>query len=347
MRLVDLTRSVHHIRRGLDRIYKIYDNVDEALSDGVNPENVLYWKLVEDNPIAIEKIGRTSQWIITDDKFVPDYFDVKEYKVVFKLDSNGNQIPTTGCVIQATEYLKKNPGKAFSNNFLRTPTGTFVFKMLLTSEIRKRTLSLSKHISPWSSPGNITKKKRRAALALLSPLSPTYGRIDVSFLVAYPHFKTSKSWKLKAMSLKFFNQRWFYKLIKRDYLMSMLVQDVKSELEKKGMDYKYIADKIELAMRFAEKSEKAKDIISVLQELKSYLEKDTSSQIQQPTEQQLPPGASFQLEPHVDGEPLEQKAETEVFEALKDIDVVSALDDEGDVIESKIIGETGTAGEEK
>jgi len=327
MRLVDLTKSQHHINKHLDRVWKIYDSSEEAIADGVPAEDILTnWKLLRDNDFLIAKVRELSLWVVTDDDFVPDYFDVREYKTVFLLDSHGNKIPTKGCVVQVTEYYPAS-GKAGSRPYFRTPTGSWAFDMRLTSEKRRKTLSFSKHRSIFSSPKTLSKSKRKAAFLLLSPASPSYGRLGMSLLAVYPGVRRFKNYQIRSMALKFFNQPWFYRLIKQDYLMSMLVQDVKSELTARGMGSpQYIANMIEKAMKLAEEGGKAKDILAVLEEIKSYMKAETSSAVPPAVEpQQLKSPVPEQLVPHLDG------ADSLSTEA-SDKDVLVALSLEGDVI---------------
>ena len=296
MRIITQTRK----KKPTGKIFKIYDNLEESVKDGVNESEVVKnWRILENNVVLAERVKNGNCWVVSDDDVIPDYYDRERKEIIPVYDRNGGVIPTTGCIVQVIEYVEKDSHHPFSVNYFRIPTGTFLFKAKrLTTERRPSPWSFVPYVSFLGSSYNITKKKRMAVLALLNPLSPTYGRMGVSFLSVYPHYKRHKSFVVREIALKFYNRPWFYRLIKENRLMSMLIQDAKLELEKKGINAKYIVEKLDLAMQYAEQRKDPRSIIAVLTEIRGILDKDTGEDIHHP---ELPSheGAPL-LVPHVD-----------------------------------------------
>ena len=343
MRHILLT-SKHWVKRELDGVYKVYNDIQEAIADGVpDSEIIRNWRSIKNNPEIITKIkNKQFPWVVSTDTFVPDHTLDNENRVLPLYDGNGQIIPTTGCVIEIIEY-NNDVSTKLQSHYIRTCTGTFTFcTKQLTTEERKYRLQFTKFYHLWGQPDFISHRKREAAFALLSPMSPTHGRMVRSFIKWYPHYgRRHSEFVQRILALKFFTEPWFYKLIKKDWLMSILVKDLQSSLLQKGMDNKYIADKLELAMDLAVTNKDPKAVLAIVREIKDILQTETNPVVVGPMDHRLPPGSSpleLPATPFVDGT-QEKPEEKEPVIPREEADF-GGLEEEVD--ESKIIDATFT-----
>lgn len=323
MREFDLTKRKHFAELGKNKVWKIYDNIQEAVADGIKEGDILRdWRAIKDNPELIAKIrSEEGLWILTDDKFVPDRWDVIEEVVVPMYDANGNIIPTDGCVCPVIEYVERPPDKPFYPVYFRTPVGTHTFKGKrgVTTEKRKNPYAFSWKQQYLGHAYKVSPKKKKAALALLNPLSPAYGNLTLAYLEGYPERKyRHKAPVIRTIALRFFNRPWFYRLIKTDWLLSMLVNDLKSELEKLHVNDKFVAEKLKKAVDISEEKQDVKSLLLALSEIRSILEKSSNSRTPYPGE--LPPKTPQGLlpTPFVDsGDQSHDRIKLENDEAVK------------------------------
>jgi hypothetical protein len=298
MRLIELTNE-HWVKRGLNGTHKVYDNIQEAITDGIPEQEIVKdWRSIRDNQELIDRIVNNTKpvWILTTDKFVPDFTDDKNKRIV-PLYKDGKIVPTDGCVIRVLEY---RPSKQKGSRYIRICTGTFAFSNReITTEDRKYKLRFARFYYMWGDPNRITNKKREAAFALLSPMSPTHGRMLASFNKFFPHYlRMHRVFVARILARQFYNEPWFFKLIRKDWVMSMLVKDLQGELRKNNMDENFIATKMKLAVDMAEKNEDPKALVAILKEIRDILQKETNPRIPPNPLHELPSARQqFELPP--------------------------------------------------
>ena len=206
---------------GWNKQHFVYNDVEEALLNGIPREDIIHWKESKLHP---EWVGK---YLISDDTIVPDYWDGYESCMINLKDPNGLDIPTTGCVVQMLAYKKgKTEGEIHKNDWLITSTGacSYLSKEMFTCRKRnfwsfgyptgKRTV--------LGLPDRISKKKMAMAAEVLGMDSPTFGKPVAVLLKYYPHYKRySEVYQLK-IALDFFAQEWFKRLlIKKGFLMAI------------------------------------------------------------------------------------------------------------------------------
>jgi hypothetical protein len=339
MRHIDASKRLYLQKIGMARWYTIYDNIDEANAHGV-VDILMDWRQLKTNAeLQSRVVNKDLIWIKTDDKFVPNFYDVfaNEIKPLLR---NGQPIPTDGCVCEIVQFLVNKGLPHF-----RVPTGAFTFSSkAVTTELRMSPAMFSPKYNFVGSPDKITKRKRRIIMAWLSPLSPTYGDLIASFMNEYPHYKRRhKRWVHAEIVRKWIDRPWFYRLLKKEFLMAMMLKDLKGTLEKKGIDNDYLAEAVMAAFKYANENKSPKDLLAAVREVRSIVEscEVTEPGNRMPTDE-LPKIAGAPavpaLAPHIDaGVPQESPLQQPMNTAVQS----GGVEDEEDVAENaefQIIG---------
>lgn len=249
MRIIDLTpRGGKIFAYGWAKKWVIYDNLEEALADGVKREDIKYWRDTQDCP------NWEGKWMITDDKFIPDYYNYEKKEMVYAFDDKGEKIPTSGCVIQMMQYRKNQKkfgyyGDAYDGKydmFITCVTmGSYLSKYITTfKKASIWTFGLPTNRGVLGNPYIITVRKRKVVAAILSPDSPHYGSPVAAVMEYYPSMRSKTPLYRQRVVMEFFNEYWFKKLLEKKGFLFMVNKQLQAALLKNGIDWDFVAQKL-------------------------------------------------------------------------------------------------------